>query len=294
MDIVESVSAMQALTIARRRAGAGPLGFVPTMGCLHEGHLSLMREVKRREMFLVVSIFVNPLQFGPSEDFERYPRTMEADAALCREGGVDVLFLPRREDLYAPDHSAYVEETELSRHLCGASRPGHFRGVATVVAKLFNIVQPDLAVFGRKDAQQARVIQRMVRDLNYPIEVVVAPIVREADGLAMSSRNRYLSAEERREALSLSASLAEAQRLWQAGVTDAEQVRLAMERIIGRQSRARIDYIAIADFETLQPVPQLRINTLIAVAVRLGQTRLIDNVLIVPDGTQSPSLRSSP
>lgn len=276
MEVITTTAAMQARSREWRRAGRR-IGFVPTMGALHEGHLSLVRLARERSDVVVVSIFVNPTQFGPNEDFARYPRTFESDAALCRAAGTDAIFHPPVEEMYAPDASTWVIEERLSRGLCGASRPGHFRGVCTVVARLFNIVQPDLAVFGEKDAQQLRVIRRMVRDLAFPIEIVAAPIVRESDGLAMSSRNRYLSAEERQQALCLRRALDAATARYAAGERDAEALRAVLCEVISAEPAARLDYAEIVDDETLEPVARCERPCLAALAVFIGRTRLIDN-----------------
>ena len=281
MDVIRSVLEMQQVSHAGRRAGHR-IGFVPTMGYLHEGHLSLVRIAKARADRVVLSIFVNPIQFLPGEDLASYPRDFTGDEALCRSAGVDTLFYPEPSGMYAPDHSVFVEETALSGGLCGAFRPGHFRGVTTVVAKLFNIVMPDVAVFGQKDAQQVRVIRRMVRDLNMPLEVLIGPTVREPDGLAMSSRNRYLSAAERNDALCLHRALAEAVRLAAAGERSVERIRAAMAAVIAQTPSARVEYIELADDETLQPVRYLERPVLAALAVRIGTTRLIDNTVLQP------------
>lgn len=278
MNLVRSPVAMQALALRLRREGA-VIGFVPTMGCLHAGHIALMRRALPAADVLVASIFVNPIQFGPKEDFKRYPRTFRRDAAMCRTAGVDILFCPDVARMYAPDHSVYVEETRISTALCGASRPGHFRGVATVVTKLFNIVQPDFAVFGRKDAQQARIVERMVRDLNMPVRIVVAPTVREADGLAMSSRNAYLSPEERRRAADINAALKAARGMAAAGERNAGILCRAVARRLAEGSPSMtIDYISVVDYDSFDVVKRLSGDNLLAVAVRLGRTRLIDNV----------------
>jgi pantoate--beta-alanine ligase len=254
------------------------------MGCLHEGHLSLIREVVRRGCLPVVSLFVNPLQFGPAEDFARYPRPFEADCRMCEAEGVAYILAPPAEAMYPEGHSVFVEETRLSRGLCGASRPGHFRGVTTVVTKLFQIVQPHLAAFGRKDAQQARIIQHMAACLSMPVEVLICPIVREPDGLAMSSRNRYLSPDERRQALCLSEALAGAAGLYRAGERRASVWIRAMEERVGQVPGAVLDYAAVVDFGSLEPVAAAGPGTLAALAVRIGKTRLIDNLLITADG----------
>lgn len=283
MKRIRSPAAMQALALRLRRKGVS-IGFVPTMGCLHAGHMSLVARARSAADVVVVSIFVNPLQFGPREDFRRYPRTPARDAAMCRRAGVDILFCPDAADMYAPDHSVYVDETRVSEGLCGASRPRHFRGVTTVVAKLLNVVQPDLAVFGGKDAQQARVIERMVRDLNMPVKILVAPTVREPDGLAMSSRNAYLSPDERRRAADIHGALEMARRMTKEGERDAARVRRAVARRLRKGSPSMaIDYVAIVDYDSLEIVGRMNRDTLLAVAVRLGKTRLIDNVRLRVD-----------
>jgi pantoate--beta-alanine ligase len=279
MDIVRSARDMQARAREFRRSGKR-IGFVPTMGCLHEGHMSLVRVAREHADLVVVSIFVNPIQFLPGEDLAKYPRDFDRDGRACEDEGVAVVFHPAPEEMYAPDHSVLVDETALSRGLCGASRPGHFRGVATVVAKLFNLVLPDVAVFGQKDAQQARVVQRLVRDLNFPVSIVVAPIVREADGLAMSSRNVFLSAAERRDALGLRRSLDLAESLYRDGVRDADRIRAGMTRMLNALPGSAVDYVAIVDDQTLEPVGRIARPALVMVAVRVGGTRLIDNTVL--------------
>ena len=256
------------------------VGLVPTMGFLHEGHLSLIRAAGKSCGFVVVSIFVNPIQFAPGEDLDRYPRDAERDESLCRAEGVDVVFRPEAGDMYGENHGVYVEETSLSAELCGASRPGHFRGVTTIVAKLFNIVRPDVAVFGLKDAQQARIIQKMVRDLCFPVEIVLAPIVREPDGLAMSSRNSYLSPEERSWAPRIYESLQAACALHDEGEKDARTLCEGVHAALGGGPAVSIDYISVVDWETLRPVDTITGKTLLAVAVKVGRTRLIDNVIL--------------
>jgi len=250
------------------------------MGFLHEGHLSLIRVARQACDTVVVSIFVNPAQFGPSEDFDRYPRDIDRDRSLCAAESVDVLFCPDAEDMYGHGYSVFVEETRLSKVLCGVSRPTHFRGVTTVVAKFFSIVQPDVAVFGQKDAQQARVIQQLVRDLDLPVEIAIAPIVREPDGLAMSSRNRYLSPEERAWAPRIYDSLRQAQASYQAGTTDAETLRNGILTMLQQGPGVEVDYVEIVDWEGLKVIETVDRKTLVAVAVRVGSTRLIDNVLL--------------
>ena len=279
MQTISDVTGMQALALRMRHEGRR-IALAPTMGYLHEGHASLMRRARTAGDVLVVSLFVNPTQFGPGEDFERYPRDLERDSTLCRAEGVDILFCPSARDMYAPNHSVYVEETRLSAGLCGAARPGHFRGVATVVAKLLNIVQPHVAVFGQKDFQQARVIAQMVRDLNFPVEIVIAPTVREADGLAMSSRNAYLSAEERAEAPRISAALRLAEAKFAQGERDTAVLRATARAVIEASPILRIEYLEVVDPADLRPLHRLEDRALVAVAVRAGTTRLIDNALL--------------
>jgi len=264
--------------IKRLKREGKTVGFVPTMGYLHEGHLSLVRCSKRENDLTVVSIFVNPTQFGEGEDFDRYPRDLERDLQLLQKEGVDVVFAPEVEDIYPRDFSTYVEETEISRLWEGQFRPGHFRGVCTIVTKLFNIVQPDRAYFGEKDYQQLQVIKRMVRDLDMDVEVKGCPIVREEDGLAMSSRNVYLTPEERKQATAIYKSFLLAQELVKKGVRDAETVKREMEKFLKSFPLIeKIDYIAIVDPETLKPVKEIKGGERILVAVRTPSARLIDN-----------------
>ena len=279
MKIVKTIREMQQLAESYRREGKR-IAFVPTMGYLHEGHLSLMRLARDNGDILVVSIFVNPTQFGPNEDFEQYPRDIQRDEQLCQQEQVDVIFYPDTAEMYLPDHFTYVTVEELSATMCGLSRPTHFRGVTTVVSKLFNIVKPHVAVFGQKDYQQALIIRKMVTDLNYDVEILTGPIVREKDGIAMSSRNTYLSPEERRQATVLYESLRMAQEMAQQGERDAQTVYQRIKDRIASKPLARIDYIAIVDGNTLQPVREISDNTLIALAVKFGNTRLIDNTVI--------------
>jgi len=277
MKVVTSVAEMKAL--AREWAGAGKsIGFVPTMGYLHEGHLSLVRESKGRSDITVVSIFVNPTQFGPNEDYKKYPRDLAKDAAYLKRGGVDCLFHPDAAEIYPSGYRTYVEVQGLQDKLCGRSRPGHFRGVASVVLKLFEIVRPDLAFFGAKDAQQVLIIGRMAADLDLDVEVVTCPLVREADGLALSSRNAYLSPDERRAALALSTSLRWAERAAAAGERDAARLVAGIRAVLEAEPLARIDYVEAVDPETLEPVGEVRGEVLVALAVFIGPTRLIDNV----------------
>lgn len=277
MKLIRSIAAMQRASRGFQRRGRS-VGLVPTMGFLHEGHLSLIRAARPRADVVVVSIFVNPAQFGPREDFSRYPRDLKRDLALCRRAGAEIVFAPSVAGMYPEGYSTYVEETRLSRGLCGASRPGHFRGVATVVLKLFAIVRPDLAVFGIKDYQQARVIRKMAEDLNLAVRISVAPIVREQDGLAMSSRNAYLGPAERTQALCLRRALLRARAMAREGEKDGRKIRAEMERIIHREPSARIDYVEIVREEDLAPVSRVGKGTRGLLAVRVGKTRLIDNL----------------
>jgi pantoate--beta-alanine ligase len=283
---VTRIGEMKALV--RRWKGEGrTVGFVPTMGFLHEGHLSLVREARRRSGATAVSIFVNPAQFGPHEDFSRYPRDLGRDAGLLEKEGIDVLFIPSAEEMYPPGYETYVEVRDLQDRLCGKSRPGHFRGVATIVLKLLNIVEPDLAFFGWKDAQQVLVLRRMAADLDLGTEIVACPLVREPDGLAMSSRNTYLSPDERRAALVLSRSLGEAETLVAAGERSAEKVIARTRAGIEAEPLARIDYVEAVDMLNLEPVAEIRGDVLIALAVFFGSTRLIDNIRIHARGESS-------
>jgi len=277
--IVEKVKDMKKLSEKYLKENK-TIGFVPTMGFLHEGHLSLVRRAREENDIVVVSIFVNPTQFGPNEDYESYPRDFERDVKLLKELNVDVVFYPSVEEMYPKDFSTYVEETKLSRYLCGKSRPGHFRGVCTIVTKLFNIVRPTRAYFGQKDAQQFRVIKRMVRDLNMDVELVECPIVREHDGLAMSSRNIYLSGDERAQALALYNSLKLAENLIKSGERDAEVVKNAMKEFLFRYDKVKIDYVEIVDEETLEPVKHIEGKVIVAIACWVGKARLIDNVIV--------------
>lgn len=256
------------------------LGFVPTMGALHAGHLSLVRASKSRCKVTAVSIFVNPLQFGPSEDLSKYPRPLERDLALLEEAGVDLVFLPSVEEMYPAGAKTRVIVEDLSNKLDGLSRPGHFNGVTTVVGKLFEIVRPDLAFFGQKDAAQVAVLRKMARDLDMDVELIVCPIVREKDGLAMSSRNAYLTPEQRQQALVLHRALMRVQTAADRGERDAAKLRRIGEQVIAEEPGARLDYFAIVDPETLDPVADTRGGALVAVAAYVGTTRLIDNVLL--------------
>jgi pantoate--beta-alanine ligase len=257
-----------------------PVGFVPTMGYLHEGHLSLIRKAKADCKSVVVSIFVNPTQFGPTEDLSKYPRDLERDLKLIEPLGVDLVWTPSPEIMYPTGYQTWVEVDALTRPLEGSMRPGHFKGVTTVVAKLFNAVQPQKAYFGQKDAQQAAVIRRMTQDLNFPIDVVVCPIVREADGLAMSSRNKYLSTEERKAALVLFHSLSAAKEAYEAGERNAEELRRKMKEVIAAESLAQMQYVSCADYDSLEELDVIKGKTLLSMAVMLGKTRLIDNFVL--------------
>ncbi|WP_088188608.1 pantoate--beta-alanine ligase [Desulfosporosinus sp. FKA] len=256
------------------------IALVPSMGYLHRGHLTLIEKAKETGAFVVVSIFVNPLQFGPNEDYARYPRDLERDAQLVEERGVDLLFHPSVEEMYPRPMVTFVEVGQLDKVLCGANRPGHFRGVTTVVSKLFHIVQPDIAFFGQKDYQQYLIIRRMVSDLNLPIEVRGVPIVREKDGLALSSRNVFLSAEQRQEALVLSRSLQEAAELIRRGKQSARDIEDFIRTAIRRDSQGVIDYVEVRDAEDLSEVTEINRRVLIALAVKFGPTRLIDNIVV--------------
>lgn len=266
----------------RKKSAGSPVVFVPTMGALHEGHLELMREARKLagdHGSVVVSIFVNPIQFGPKEDFSKYPHELDADAAKCESVGVDAIFNPSAEEMYPPDRSVVVAETKLGSSLCGASRPGHFDGVCTVVLKLFNLVQAQVAVFGKKDYQQLAIIRRMVRDLNVPIQIIGSETVREPDGLAMSSRNRYLNAHERTEAVAIRLGLLLARQRWQDGDHDAESLKQAFVHYLSQAAPlGRLDYIECVDVEAFEPLISVRKNGLMAAAVFFGATRLIDNI----------------
>lgn len=281
---------MQRLADKLRRQGR--VGFVPTMGALHAGHLALVRRAAKLCDRVVVSIFVNPVQFGPGEDFRRYPRRLRRDLKLLAASGCDVAFCPVARAMYPAGYATFVEVERLTRHLCGARRPGHFRGVATVVAKLLNIVRPDVAVFGQKDAQQVQVIKRMVRDLSFPVRIAVGPTVREKDGLAMSSRNAYLSPAQRQEATVLHRGLLLAKRLVRSGERDAARVRVAVRRLVERESDGRVDYIELVDAEELQPRARIEGRVLVALAVWFGRARLIDNVSLRV-GSDRPGCRGS-
>jgi pantoate--beta-alanine ligase len=281
MLIAKTIAEVRA-AVAALRADKKCIGLVPTMGALHEGHLSLVRAAKERCGAVVVTIFVNPTQFGPKEDFAKYPRTFDADCALLETEAVDIVFAPEAADIYPPGASTVVEVAGISDRLDGVPRPGHFVGVATVVTKLFNIVQPDHAFFGQKDAAQVAVLRRMVRDLHFNLELVVCPIVREADGLAMSSRNRYLSPDDRQQALVLHRALRRVEAEVAAGVVDSQPLIDAGLAVLADEPEIRVDYFSIVDPDTLEDVADVTAGALVAVAAAVGPARLIDNVLIPP------------
>jgi len=276
MKVIEKIDDMKRL----RRQLAEPVGFVPTMGYFHEGHLALVRRARAENPTVVVSIFVNPTQFGQQEDLDKYPRDPQRDLAILEKERVDIVFMPQVAEIYPPQFSSWVEVGKVTERLEGASRPGYFRGVATVVAKLFNIVQPTRAYFGQKDAQQAVVIKKMVADLNMNLEIIIVPTVREPDGLAMSSRNVYLNPEERQAALVLYRALTLAQQLWLQGEKDAQAIRQQVMDLIQKEPLADIDYVSIADAETLDELDTVNPPALVSLAVRIGKTRLIDNVVL--------------
>ncbi|HHV72125.1 MAG TPA: pantoate--beta-alanine ligase [Clostridia bacterium] len=277
MELITSKQELRK-AVNRARQEGKKIGLVPTMGYLHRGHLSLIERAIKDTDFVVVSIFVNPLQFGAGEDYEEYPRDLRRDSKLVEELGADVVFAPSVEEMYGSDHGTYVEVFGLTERLCGASRPGHFKGVTTVVSKLFNLVQPDLAFFGQKDAQQVAVLKKMVKDLDLPVEIIALPIVREEDGLALSSRNKYLNSKEREAALVLFKSLQLAEKLIGEGERQAEKIRRQMVDFINSEPLANIDYVEICSVDDLKPLKVLKGKIMIALAVKIGKTRLIDNL----------------
>jgi len=279
LQVIESVKAMQSHCERLRLAGK-KISFVPTMGYFHEGHLSLMKEARRTADHVVVSIYVNPTQFGPKEDFSKYPRDFDRDAAMAKSVGVDVIFFPPNSEMYPEGYQTYVNVEKVTQNLCGLSRPGHFRGVTTVCCKLFNIVKPHSAIFGRKDYQQLAAIKRMVADLNMDLEIVGMPTFREPDGLAMSSRNVYLNKEERASALTLVGSLKMAQKLYADGERNAVKIIRQAEKIINNAPFTAIDYIKICDAATLEDVLEIKGEAVMALAVKVGKTRLIDNSVL--------------
>lgn len=279
MQIISNIQQMQAMTSSFKREGKR-IAFVPTMGFLHEGHASLLREGRKNGDVLILSIFVNPIQFGVNEDLDRYPRDMERDCRIAAECGVDIVFTPDAAGMYPPGFQTGVTVRDVSLPLCGASRPGHFDGVATVVTKLFNIVQPDMAFFGRKDYQQLAVIRRMVLDLSMPVEIVGMPIIREADGLAMSSRNAYLSQEQRQSSLCLHRSIVAVRKMFATGERRADVLRKVVQETIRQEPSVLIEYIEFRDGSTLNEQETVDNSTLLALAVKAGQTRLIDNTVL--------------
>lgn len=256
------------------------IGFVPTMGALHQGHLSLVREAKKDCNFVAVSIFVNPIQFSPKEDLSRYPRDFKKDKSLLNQEGIDLLFYPSKESFYSADFSTYAQETILSKTLCGKSRPVHFRGVCTVLVKLFNIINPDIAYFGQKDYQQALIVKKLVRDFNFPIKIKILPIIRDENNLAISSRNIYLNRQEKNDSTSLYRALSKAKELIVKGQRDSRKVLKEMHKIIIKNKTVKTDYLAIRDADTLEPLENIRGRIVIALAVYLGKTRLIDNIIL--------------
>ena len=267
-------------------ANARPLGLVPTMGALHEGHLALVRQARAENATVAASIFVNPAQFGPQEDLATYPRDMERDLRLLEAEGVDLVYAPMPEEVYPPGFDTWVEPGALAERLEGMVRPGHFRGVATVVTKLFNVVHPDRAYFGQKDGQQLAVIRQLVRDLNLGIEIVAVPTVRDADGLALSSRNAYLTAEQRKAAPVIYQSLARIEDLWRGGLNDAKSLRSAARKLLEEEPLVdEVDYVSVADAETLEEMDQIQVRAMASVAARMGRTRLIDNIILEPPET---------
>ena len=279
MEVAKTIKAVRSL-VKIARSKDSKIGLVPTMGALHTGHISLIEAAVKECDFVVVSIFVNPTQFGPGEDFEKYPRPLEADLEICREAGVDVVFAPEPRHIYPAENVTWVTVEKLTKSLCGRSRPEHFRGVTTVCAKLFNIVAPDAAYFGQKDAQQAIVIKRMVADMNMPLEIVVCPTVREPNGLAISSRNQYLSEQQKKDAANIYKSLQMCRMLIDAGTTDTLQIIAEMEKILQQVPSIKIEYVSIVDAETLESIEKIAGKILAAVAVKIGPARLIDNILV--------------
>ncbi|SHE85342.1 pantothenate synthetase [Marinitoga hydrogenitolerans DSM 16785] len=279
MELIENINKMKEIRNKLIKEGKS-IGFVPTMGYLHKGHLSLVEQARKDNDIVVVSIFVNPTQFGPNEDFDRYPRDLNRDMDLLKPFNVDYIFHPLVEEMYARDYSTYVEEVKLTKVLCGKSRPGHFKGVTTIVSKLFNIVRPTRAYFGQKDAQQFRVLRKMVDDLNMDVEMVEMPIIREKDGLAMSSRNIYLNNEERLQALALNKSLKRAKELFENGERDVNKIKNEMKKIFDENPLVKIDYIEIVDEYSLENVEKIEGKVLVAVAAFVGKARLIDNIIL--------------
>ncbi|MDD5063391.1 MAG: pantoate--beta-alanine ligase [Phycisphaerae bacterium] len=283
MKIAKTINSVRNLVKAARSKGK-KIGFVPTMGALHIGHISLIKKAKQQTDFVVVSIFVNPTQFGPSEDFKKYPRPIKSDLAICRKAGVDVVFAPSSREMYQSESLTWVDMEKLAELLCGRFRQGHFRGVATVCTKLFNIVVPDMAFFGQKDAQQAIVIKRMVADLNMPLKIVVCPTVRQADGLAVSSRNQYLTCQQKKDATYIYKALKKSRSLIKAGTTKSKTIVGEMKKVLKQVPSIKIEYVSIVDAQTMQELEKVTGKVLIAAAVKIGKTRLIDNILVDVSG----------
>jgi pantoate--beta-alanine ligase len=279
MKVTKTIKSVRKFVKTARRKDK-KIGFVPTMGALHIGHISLIKKAKQQTDFVVVSIFVNPTQFGPSEDFKKYPRPIKSDLAICRKAGVDVVFAPSAQEMYPDENLTWVNVEKLTKPLCGKLRLGHFRGVATVCAKLFNIVAPDVAFFGQKDAQQALVIKQMVADLNMPLKVVVCPTVRQAEGLAVSSRNQYLTRQQKKDATYIFRALKKSESQIKQGIKRSKSIIGEMKKILKQVPSIKIEYISIVDAETLQELDKITGRVLIAVAVKIGSTRLIDNILL--------------
>ena len=279
MKVARTIKSVRS-SVADARSRGKKIGFVPTMGAFHIGHISLIEAAVKKNDFVVVSIFVNPTQFGPGGDFEKYPRTLDADLEICRKAGVDLVFAPTTEQMYPVENLTWVNVEKLTDSLCGQLRKGHFRGVATVCAKLFNIVAPDIAFFGQKDAQQAIVIKRMVADLNMPLKIVVCPTVRQQDGLAVSSRNQYLTEQQKKDATYVYKSLQKCQEMVDAGIKDSRKIITQMRKILSQAPLIKIEYISIVDAETLQSLHHITGKILAAVAVGIGPARLIDNILV--------------
>jgi len=279
MQVAETIESIRSVVKAARSDGK-KIGFAPTMGALHIGHISLIEAAVKTCDFVVVSIFVNPTQFGPSEDLEKYPRPFEDDLEVCRKAGVDVVFAPTGKQIYPGENLTWVNVEKLTEPLCGHFRLGHFRGVTTICAKLFNIIGPDVAFFGQKDAQQAIVIKQMTADLNMPLEIVICPTVREPDGLAVSSRNQYLTGEQRKDATYVYKSLQKCQQMIDTGITDTQKIVVEMRKVLQQASSIQIEYVSIVDAETLANIEQVAGKVLAAVAVRIGSARLIDNILV--------------
>ena len=283
MEIARTIEAVKALVTPARREGK-TIGFVPTMGALHKGHISLIKTALDRTDFVVVSIFVNPAQFGPGEDFESYPRNRNADLGICEKAGVDVVFVPSVNQIYPRQNLTWVNVEKLSGPLCGRARPGFFRGVATVCTKLFNIVQPDVAFFGQKDGQQAIVIKRIVEDLNMPLEIVVCQTVREPSGLAASSRNKYLHDDEKKDAALLYAALQDCRRMIDRDIRDSRTLIAEMRKVLSRSPAINVEYISIVDAQSLEELEHVQGKVMVAIAARLGPARLIDNILLDAGG----------